>query len=240
MAGPTFVDVGSVASSGFSNVSSLAINAPATITSGNLLSALVEVDGALSSAWASSDAPAGWTLIDGTTTAATGGHFNGALFWKIATGSEPSSYTFSTPDGSSAPMRGWVSQFTGNDSTTPINAHSALVYNTSGSAAVFNSVTTGVANTLIVLSSASGGSGTTTTTPATTNFDDSFSAGLGTFGAYVAQASSGASGTFTWTYNSNFVDVSLFTMAIAPSGGGGFTAKNRRTIGYRVGSRSYY
>jgi hypothetical protein len=63
------------------------ILAPASITSGNLLVAIVGTGGG-----SAITVPSGWTLYK--VVAASGGSPALNIYWKIATGSEPSSYTF--------------------------------------------------------------------------------------------------------------------------------------------------
>jgi len=124
---------------GASDGTSLAVSRP-TVSSGNLLIAAVATDGDTS---ASIAAPSGWTLIDR-------GCYSSAVtlgaWYKIATGSEPASYTFSWTG--SQQSYGWIMRFTGHNASSPINTSSA----TGGSSSTPTSpaVTTTVANCMIL------------------------------------------------------------------------------------------
>jgi len=124
---------------GASDATSLAVSRPA-VSAGNLLIAAVATDGDTS---ASITAPSGWTLINR-------GSYNSEVtlgaWYKIATGTEPASYTFSWTGNQQS--YGWIMRFTGHNASSPINTSSA----TGGSSSTPTSpaVTTTVANCLIL------------------------------------------------------------------------------------------
>jgi type II secretory pathway pseudopilin PulG len=124
---------------GASETTSLDVSRP-TVVAGNLLIAAVATDGDTSSSIA---APSGWTLINR-------GSYNSAVtlgaWYKIATGTEPSSYTFSWTGNQQS--YGWIMRFTGHNASSPINASSA----TGGSSLTPTSpaVTTTVNNCMIL------------------------------------------------------------------------------------------
>lgn len=150
-------------------------------------------------------APAGWTL------AASDGN-GGQLYYKIAGGAEPASYSWTS--GTSQTWTGGISRYTGVDATTPLDA----AVQTSSFTLTTASVTTGSANALIVagLWTTAG----TTTPPA--GMTEAWERAPGNFDvetAYVIQPSAGASGTKTFTQSSGSA-AGLFITALrdaAPS-----------------------
>jgi|GEM_PF-1109615 len=93
-------------------VTSISISKPSTTNTGDLLIAAVATEGSTTFS-----TPSGWTLINQ-------GSYNSAItlgsWYKIATASESSSYTFSWTGSEQA--YGWIMRFTGCDATNPISA----------------------------------------------------------------------------------------------------------------------
>jgi hypothetical protein len=135
---PAFRSAASAILTGASGTA-LTIARPAGVQAGDLLLAQIRyrdpVTGLI--------APAGWTLV-GTITS---GQANHAVLYKVATGSEPTSYTF-TQGASAGRMAGGIGAYTGVNTAAPINAWAASV----GEAAtlVAPSVNTTVDNALVV------------------------------------------------------------------------------------------
>ncbi|TWT88907.1 hypothetical protein Mal64_23970 [Pseudobythopirellula maris] len=98
-----------------SNADSVDVLLPSDSAAGDLLIAAASVDGDVSASLAISGA--GWTplVVQSNSTAVTSG-----VWWKTATGAEPSTYTVSWSGGQQA--YAWVMRFTGQHATTPINA----------------------------------------------------------------------------------------------------------------------
>jgi hypothetical protein len=92
--------------------------------------------------------PAGWTLINRTTTGAGANSLTSAVFWRKASASEPASATFTLSGGSGVDMVGGVVAYTGVDGTTPVNV--SAVATGSGATVTSPSVTTTVAGTRLV------------------------------------------------------------------------------------------
>ncbi len=100
-------------------VGSLAIGRPTGTATGNLLLAIV-ADSTLGD---TVTAPAGWTpvsLVGSLSQADCGAGCRLAVFYKVATGAEPATYTFTLANNSS--IAGTILRYTGVDTTSPINA----------------------------------------------------------------------------------------------------------------------
>lgn len=89
--------------------------------------------------------PSGWTLIrrDSRTTTVTS-----ALYWRLATASEPASATFSISGAPGVQMTGGISAYSGASTTSPVNASGVITDDAPTVTAP--SVTTTVANTMLV------------------------------------------------------------------------------------------
>jgi type II secretory pathway pseudopilin PulG len=114
------------------------VNAAISGIGGNLLIAAIATDGSTTIS-----EPSGWTEIDQ-------GSFSGAVtlgaWYKIAETSEPAYHTFNWSGGQQA--YGWIMQFTGHNTTTPINAYST--YGQSSISPTSPDVNTTVDNCLIL------------------------------------------------------------------------------------------
>lgn len=161
---------------------SLAITKPTGVTQGDVMVAAITASGT-----GTITAPSGWTAIKNTT---QGTVLRQAVYYKVATASEASSYSWSL--GTSRSAAGGIADYSGVNQTVPVDA-SATGTAASGNA-VAPSVTTSAANDLVIAAAAF--ATTTTVTPAsdTTERFDATSA-LGTTTAEAAdfsQASAGA------------------------------------------------
>ena len=120
---------------------SLPISTP-LVNAGDLLIAAIATDEDTS---ATLSAPSGWTSINSP------GSYSSAVtlgaWWRIATATEPASYTFTWAGGQQA--YGWMMRFTGNNSTSPING-TPSVWGGSSSTPTSPAVTTTVDNCLIL------------------------------------------------------------------------------------------
>ena len=120
--------------------STLTISVPAGTQSGDVMVAHVIVR----TAGNSIAAPAGWNIVlrqDSTSSIAT------ATYVKVAGSAEPASYTWSF--GTSGEASGGIADYTGVDTTTPVDAAHAQ-YNASTSNVDNSGVTTTVANDMLV------------------------------------------------------------------------------------------
>lgn len=123
----------------------LVINKPSNLVTGDLMIAHVGASNISGPSWTP---PSGWTAI----VTGLGNSSSNPLvgcFWKVATGSEPSTYTF-VESGNQRSV-GFISRVTGADPTTPIDSSSAQANNTSSTNIAFSSITPTLNNNLIML-----------------------------------------------------------------------------------------
>jgi hypothetical protein len=186
------------------NTDSVVLDLPTGTSSGDLLLAIVSV-----SANRTITAPSGWTVesevLEGTFSGRKG------VYTKIAGGSEPASYTWwlSLTTITSAILL----RITGA-SSSPV---AALASDNTSNNAVSPSVTTAVANSLVVrLIGQTRDRTYTAPSGHTTAITELRSAA-----SSIAQATAGASGTATWTIAGGGTDaIAHFALAISPASGG--------------------
>jgi hypothetical protein len=137
--------------------------------------------------------PAGWTQVR---TDANGSTVNQTIYRKVAGGSEPASYAFTFSVPVSAAVGGMVA-YSGVDTTNPVDVHGGQT-NASSTSVTAPSVTTTVADAMLVGFFGTGND-TSFTTPSgmTERFDTDADGSSQVAGAAddVAQAAAGASGT---------------------------------------------
>ena len=121
------------------DASGITVNKPSGVATGDLLLAALDVRRA-----PNITAPAGWTLIRTTT---NGTAMRQAVYYRIATASEPSSYRWTFSDTRSAAAT--ILAYRGAAAATPVNASTGRT-NASSTSVVANSVTTTVPNALLV------------------------------------------------------------------------------------------
>ena len=141
---------------------SLALSKPATAAAGDVLVAQVVVHGAATAI----TAPGGWQLIRST---ASSSAILMATYYKVASSSEPGSYTWTFSASQTA--TGGISDFVGVSTTSPVDASSGKVNGNTATAA-FTQITTTVANDMLL--AFVGVSGNTAVTPPsgfTENYD---------------------------------------------------------------------
>ncbi|MBE2224705.1 MAG: hypothetical protein IAF02_24405, partial [Anaerolineae bacterium] len=120
------------------DVTTLTINRPANTAANDLLLAAIATDGSRTIA-----APTGWTIINRGN---SGGEVSLAVFYKIATGTEPGNYAFTWTGGEQA--TGTIMRYTGVNPSSPINT-SGFGTGTSN-APTAPTVTTTTAETMVV------------------------------------------------------------------------------------------
>jgi hypothetical protein len=125
------------------NNTNVTVNTPAGTGAGNLLVAAVITDGSTS---ASIAAPAGWTLINRGSDSSN--QVTMGVWWRLAVAGEPANHTFSWIGNEQA--YGWIMRFTGQDPANPINTSAFLAGGSTDATPPCPTVTTTVANTLIV------------------------------------------------------------------------------------------
>jgi hypothetical protein len=115
------------------NGTTLTLSAPAGVQSGDYLIAFIHSQNSGSSTDINLS---GWTRINAPFTASDFGARVTGMFAKVATGSEPSSYSFNVPSGGTRSM-GFVAAYTGVDTTTPVYYASPFT-KSSGTSATLN------------------------------------------------------------------------------------------------------
>jgi hypothetical protein len=211
------------------NSTTVTVLMPAGVSQGDLLIAAVATDGSTSATIA--QVGGGWTLLNRGSD--SGSNMTLGVWWKLAGAAEPLSYIFSWTGNEQA--YGWIMRFTGHDPTTPVNTWQFQQGASTDITPPCPSVTTTVANTMIVRIGGFDRHDITIDSPGlaghsgitmdeSNNNNNSCSGGAG----YVQQAAIGASGTvdFTLTVARRYRTV---TIAIAPlvaagtvSGGAGY------------------
>jgi hypothetical protein len=101
---------------------------PTGVVSGDVMLATFSYEGPSSSVTGGT-VPSGWTIA--TTPAAIGWPHAGVIYYKVAGGSEPSSYTWTLTTAESGVSR--IVAYSSVDTTTPIHAASAIVAPSDGS-----------------------------------------------------------------------------------------------------------
>ncbi len=192
----------------------LAVPVPAGVAAGNLLVAAVAVDGSAGNTLAM---PAGWTLLARPN---SGGQVQLAVWWRIASASEPSNYAAAWTGNRQA--YGWMMRFSGNHQTTPINAFSSSSPGTTSAAPSCPTVTTTVPNALIlriggfddndITVDSAGIAGYTTITVDRSNTGSATTSGGAAYANLSAVGSSGTA-SFALTAAEEYV---TFTVALSP------------------------
>jgi PKD repeat protein len=181
---PTFRSASSAANP---TATTLPIPAPSGVVSGDVLIASVDVRGN-----PTITAPSGWNLIR---LDLIQNSFRKATYYRVATASEPTSYTWAF--SSSLAASGGILAFSGVSTSNPIDAHSGLA-STGTNLITAPSVVTSVPNTMLVgLFAATGSLTITPPSGMTERFD--ITSNLGTYkvtseGANALQATAGATG----------------------------------------------
>jgi len=220
----TFVSAAAPAPSS-STVSSITLPQPAGLASGDVMLAMLAERGANNPMVSS--APAGWTLV---LSKDNGSSLIIAIYSKVASGSEPASYTWSL--GQADRAAGAIVTYRGVDNTTPVDASGAQV-NGASTSLTAPSITTSVANTMLVgFYGVINGNGSISAPGGMTG---SFNVGTGAGpngldieSAYAIQAASGATGTRVATSSSSLANIGILVALRPASGGsptpGGFNA----------------
>ena len=127
-----------------SNGTSLTITKPGGTGAGDLLIAAVVTDDKQQTGF---NPPAGWNLVT-QMVSNDGEAVSMGVWWKIAASSEPASYDFTWPADEQA--YGWIMRFTGHDPANPINVAAQSNGFSESSSPPSPSVTTTVADTMIL------------------------------------------------------------------------------------------
>ena len=210
----------------------LTISKPTGTVDGHVMVALIyarDLDGrpAIS-------APAGWTEI---ATNQVHSYILDGCYYKVAS-SEGASYNF-TKDGTTnnATMAGFIMSFSGCDIDDPVDVFSNTDYIVSDKTLRAASVTTTVANAMLVFL---GQMHKTSFNPSATppdgfteavDYSHPDSAAYGVYGAYGAQAAAGASGDKDATMTAKSTQKHAFLVALAPASGISIPLLNHLLLG---------
>lgn len=191
-------------------ITAIVLAKPAGLTTNDVLLAAVIVHGT-----PTITPPTGWTLIRSDV---NGTDLKQAVYWHLAGGSEPSTYTFSFSVPVSATVAG-IAAYSGVNTTTPIDV-SAGQANASSSSITAPSVTTTVANTMIVGIFGLDNDATFTPPSGMTerwDVDVQGTSDGGSEAADVAKATAGATGTKVATASASAVSIGQL-VALRPAG----------------------
>jgi hypothetical protein len=140
-----------------SGATSIAINAPAGLVSGDVMLASIDAEGG-----GTITAPTGWS----STNLVSGGSNVGfkGVYFKVAGASEPSSYSWNL--STSRKAVGTILDYVGVENTTPIEVKSGTAQGANGTSDNANQITTNVANTMVIVTwSGLNSAGSFTVTP---------------------------------------------------------------------------
>jgi hypothetical protein len=147
----TITLVGSTSSTGASN-DKLVLSTPAGVQANDILIAQV-TNRYDASAALSSNTPGGWTTIQRVATGTGANSLSSAMLWRRAVAGEPASVTFTLGSGSGTTyLAGGIVAYRGVSTTTAINAFATS--SGSGPSATLPSVTTTIANSVLVFATA--------------------------------------------------------------------------------------
>lgn len=181
--------------------------------------------------------PSGWTELSGSPFA-NSTNFWSHVFRKVLGGSEPSTYTWSWTG--SVWREGGGLSVTNTDLTTPENQGPSATATTSANATITcPALTPSVANTLILCVGFNFADTTYTSNDGMTERID-FGGRAFTFATETGPSSGVSTGANTFTSSSSAQNTGISILIQEVQGGGGFTAKQRRSfgqLGARVGSR---
>lgn len=190
----TITQRGTAQSSSNSSASSRSVTKPTGVVSGDTLFALVTHDGSADTITAS-----GWTLIQYV----SGTDIHAGLFYKVAGGSEPASYTFST--NNSHALAATVTAYTGADTTTYTGGFSDYSIQANSASANLTAPSVYVGSTNDIVLFFGGVSNNTSVTPPG-GFAEEIDAGSSGIRVYLATDTglfSGESGSKTATIGSS-------------------------------------
>src|SRR3954451_20420767 len=205
----SLVTAGGATSAAVNNSTPLSVNKPAGVAAGDVLVAAFAASGNPTGTW-----PAGWNLVTGGYTASN--NLLGGVLYKVATATEPASYTFTA--SSSQSLTGGIVAYSNVNTTTPFDVF------TSGTGASGNAVGPSVTTTQgydrviqAVAFAGSANSWVPTVPGAMTQRFRANSNGSLALLADAAQAVPGATGTFTTIPNGSDTGWIAQTLALRPA-----------------------
>jgi hypothetical protein len=204
------VTAGAASANATNNSTSLVLNKPAGVAQGDLMVAVIGATGIPFGTW-----PPGWNLV--TVLFSPSGLLLGAVFDKVATASEPASYSFSALIAQ--PATGGIQAYSNVDPSSPFDGVDSAV-GASGNA-VGPSVTTTQSYDRVVQAAIFGGSGTNSWVPSTPAGSTQRLRANSNSNVSVlsdsAQAVPGPTGTFTVVPNGTDSGWVAHTLALRPA-----------------------
>lgn len=186
---------------------------PTGVVSGDVMVAIVYINDKTSTV----TAPNGWTLLDS---------IGGTNAWRlqsyvvVAGGSEPANYTWTNASGYTDAL---IVAYIGVDNVNPVDVHAGQ--QATATSVTAPSVTTTVANDMLIVGASTFSGVAFNTATGWTLLDEAD--GVAMFYDHSV-SSSGATGTFSFTYSGGASsDTVGLTVALKPAGGGGGTAWNQ-------------
>ena len=226
----------------------LTLNKPAgAIASGDLLLAVIAIDQSTFGSVTSINAPAGWTAPISLTNPNSSTFDWQYIAWKIATGSEPSTYAFTDSGGRSITAQGSIGWVTGNLGASPVDQSSSgfsAGQTTSPFTVTAGSVNDGTANDfeLVFYHSIGSATGSFSTPGGLTqriNQQDANGVTIGVFD--VVQASSGATPTYasSFTFTGSPIDPGWGVVTFKPLAGPTITAQPTNQTVYQGNAATF-
>ncbi len=211
-------------------VTSIVATRPAGVVAGDVLLASIDTRGS-----SVVTAPAGWTLVRMDLNASS---LRKSTYVRVATGSEPATYTW-TFSGSRL-AAAVIHAYSGVDTTTPVDVVGGQV-NASGTAVTAPSITTTVANTMLVGFFAKQSSGTWTPPAGMTERGEINGTGgtqtTSATGVDALQAAIGPTGTRVATASSAALNIGHL-VALRPAAGGPPPVNQEPTFDQNLGNRT--
>ena len=218
---PTFVAV-DAASGSYTSGSTIDLPVPAIVATDDLMIAQIAYN---ATGGGIITPPAGWTLIDET----GGNGVTQALYYRVATASEPTTYSFTLSSGATDTASGAITLYDGVDTASPIDASGAQS-NASAAAVTAPSISTTAANATLVAFYAVRDDGNGTPPAGMTERTDVNSAQGGAaadetlaLSADETLGSAGSTGARTATTDATAGSIGALVALTPASGGGGAT-----------------
>lgn len=193
------------------------INKPTNLNAGDAL--IAHVGGAaVSGTWTP---PVGWTTVTNNLNSGGANFPTTGMFWKVAGGSEPSSYSFTFSVATN--VAGEIMRVTGADTTTPVDSSSTSSNTSSSSTVAMGTISPTLQNNLIMLfaNTANSGPGAYSCTNVT-SFSNGYSITIPStggqlnmaYGVSTASGSATAQGTSFGNSSSNGIALSIVPLNI--------------------------
>lgn len=200
---------------------SMTLNKPTGTATGDLMIASISTSG-----WYSANSgPSGWTELASNGSSST-------TYYKVASASEPSSYTFTGPSGGGN-LAGGIASFSGVDPNTPIGDSQQT---TSGTAAAITlpTATSTLAGSMRYSAMMSGAGVTTTFSAGLTEACDQKSGSVSSATAYEPLPTAGATATRTATRSSTGGNTAqtVIINPVPPCGGGALNLTPPTTVAF--------